>query len=185
MYGRRAFAQRRPPNAINLLIANGYDFTFCGDAPMVTMIGLNPDFNVVLNSLIALDYDAVEAYDAAIERLENATYKTRLSEFRQDHVRHTQELSQLARQMGIEPPTGPDAKQLLTEGKVKLAGLLGDRAILMAMKTNEEDTNTAYERAFNHNDLPASARPVIERNYADERRHRAWIMDALKGSKAA
>ena len=29
-----------------------------------------------------------------------------------------------------------------------MAGLMGDEAILQAMRTNEADTNTAYERAI-------------------------------------
>jgi uncharacterized protein (TIGR02284 family) len=146
---------------------------------MVTSIGLNPDFNVVLKSLISLDFDAVEAYEAAISRLENSEYKNQLSLFRQDHIRHTQELSDLARKLGVEPPTGPDMKQLLTKGKVVMADMLGDKAILMAMKTNEEDTNTAYERASGHKNLPVEARSVIERGLADERRHRSWIVNTL------
>jgi uncharacterized protein (TIGR02284 family) len=154
---------------------------------MVTTIGLNPDFHVVLKSLIALDYDAAEAYQAAIERLENAEYKTQLTEFKADHQRHIEELSEVARTLGLEPPTGPDMKVALAKGKVVLMDIFGDKAILMAMKTNEEDTNTAYERAFNHKDIDPQAREVVERGYADERRHRAWIMDTLMkiGDKAA
>jgi uncharacterized protein (TIGR02284 family) len=147
---------------------------------MVTTIGLNPDFQVVLKSLIALDYDAVEAYQAAIDRLENSEYKQKLSEFRDDHLRHTRELSDIARQLGIDPPHGPDMKVAVARGKVVLMNLFGDRAILMAMKTNEEDTNTAYDRASNHHDLPPIAVNVIQRAYADERRHRAWIVATLE-----
>jgi uncharacterized protein (TIGR02284 family) len=146
---------------------------------MVTTIGLNPDFHVVLKSLIALDFDAAEAYEAAIERLKNSQYKQQLTEFREDHLRHTRELSEVARKLGLEPPTGPDMKAALAKGKVVMMDIFGDRAILMAMKTNEEDTNTAYERALNHKDIDPAAREVVNRGFADERRHRAWIMDRL------
>ena len=47
----------------------------------------------------------------------------------------------------IEAPSEGDSKQMLTTGKVALASLMGDGAILAAMKTNEDDTVTAYERA--------------------------------------
>lgn len=146
---------------------------------MVTTIGLNPDFHVVLKSLIALDYDAAEAYEAAIERLENAEYKKQLTEFKADHERHIKELSEVAHILGLTPPDGPDMKVALTKGKVLLMNIFGDKAILMAMKTNEEDTNTAYERAFTHKDLDPRARETVERGFADERRHRAWITDTL------
>jgi uncharacterized protein (TIGR02284 family) len=146
---------------------------------MVTTIGLNPDFHVVLKSLISLDYDAAEAYQAAIERMESTEYKNKLTEFKADHERHIRELSDVARRMGIEPPMGPDMKAALAKGKVILMDIFGDRAVLMAMKTNEEDTNTAYERALNHKALDPQAREPITRGLEDERRHRAWIISAL------
>jgi hypothetical protein len=45
--------------------------------------------------------------------------------------------------MGRTPPKEGDMKALLTKGKVVIAGLMGDAAILQAMRTNEADTNTA------------------------------------------
>ena len=56
---------------------------------------------------------------------------------------------------------------------------MGDRAILVAMKTNEDDTNTAYERAVNHEQKHSSADEVLRRGLADERRHRAWIEETI------
>jgi hypothetical protein len=68
---------------------------------------------------------------------------------------------------------------MLTQGKVVLGGLMGVKAILVALKTNEDDTNTAYERAVNHEGRHASAEEVLRRGLADERRHRAWIEEML------
>ena len=42
------------------------------------------------------------------------------------------------------------AKSYLTQGKVILANLIGDLTILRAMRSNEIDTNTAYEFAKKH-----------------------------------
>jgi hypothetical protein len=47
------------------------------------------------------------------------------------------------------------------------------------MRTNEADTNTAYERALEFRDLPSDASPVLKRNFQDERRHCAWILEQL------
>lgn len=147
---------------------------------MVTTIGLNPDFNVVLKDLISLDYDAADAYEAAIQRLQNIEFKQQITQFREDHLRHTRELSGVAKQLGLEPPDSTDLKVLITKGKVVVADIFtGDKEILMAMKTNEEDTNTAYGRAFNHKGMVPQALNIIERGLADERRHRAWIEDTL------
>jgi hypothetical protein len=61
-----------------------------------------------------------------------------------------------------------------------MGALMGDKAILMAMKTNEDDTNTAYERATKHKDMTAEMHKVLSSNLADERRHRTWIEQTLK-----
>jgi hypothetical protein len=58
-------------------------------------------------------------------------------------------------------------------------GLMGDKAILANMKTSEGGTNTASERAVNHERLLACAEEVLRRGLADEGRHRVWIQKTL------
>lgn len=147
---------------------------------MVTTVGLESDYKALLHDLIELDYDAIRAYEAAVERLDDPQFKETMREFLMDHRRHIDELSGLLQTMGGDLPDGPDAKQYLAKGKVIIADLFGDKAILMAMKTNEEDTNTAYERALEHEDLPEFARDTIARGLADERRHRAWLEQTIQ-----
>jgi uncharacterized protein (TIGR02284 family) len=145
---------------------------------MVTTAGTESTLEDLLRDLIQLEHDAKDAYQAAIDRLENADFRTQLAAFREDHLRHIEELGGLMAEMGREPPKQGDMKSLLTKGKVVLAGLVGDKAILLAMKTNEDDTNTAYERAT-QNDAPPEAHAVFERALEDERRHRDWIAATL------
>jgi hypothetical protein len=76
-------------------------------------------------------------------------------------------------------PTKGDFKRILTKGKVVIGQLVGDRGILMAMKSNEDDTNRAYEQAVRRHDLSTELRELLQRNLSDERRHRAWIEDRL------
>jgi rubrerythrin len=147
---------------------------------MATMTGLQTDLVKLLKSIIELDYDAIEAYEAAIERIENGSDKAQLSMFMADHRRHVSDLSLIMKEMGEEPPTGPDIKRVLTKGKVVLGSLIGDKAILVAMRTNEADTNTAYERAMARDDLTPHLRAVFEMNLLDERRHRNWIEERLR-----
>jgi hypothetical protein len=52
-------------------------------------------------------------------------------------------LKTLLAQHDILLPEGPDMKQRLTKGKVVM---MDDESIVMAMKTNKDDTVTAYER---------------------------------------
>jgi uncharacterized protein (TIGR02284 family) len=150
---------------------------------MATLVGTQTDLNSLLEQLIELDFDAIDAYDAAIERLESQAFRSQLGDFRADHVRHTQELGAVLRQSGREPPTGPDIKRMLASGKVVIAGLVGDRAVLVAMKTNEDDTNTAYERAVNNSVVPSQVKGILQRGLSDERRHRAWIEQQIAAMK--
>jgi uncharacterized protein (TIGR02284 family) len=146
---------------------------------MTTAVGTQPDLGDLLRELIELDFDAIEAYRAALQRFDDTNFRSHMSTFQQDHERHVHELSVLLRTMGREPPEGPDLKQFVTKGKVVIAGLLGDPAILAAMVTNEDDTNTAYERAVARADLSTELRELLERNLADERRHRQWLQEQL------
>ena len=82
--------------------------------------------------------------------------------------------------MGIVPPAGGDIKSMLTQGKVVMAGLVGDEAVLRAMRTNEADTNTAYEGAVQFPDLHSGIRDMLEAGLADERRHCAWILSQIE-----
>ena len=146
---------------------------------MATMVGTQKDLTSLLKQLIELEYDALEAYQAAIDRLDDANFKSSFEGFRTDHQRHVTELDGAMRQLGGEPPQSGDIKRVLAKGKVVIGALVGDRAVLMAMKTNEDDTNTAYERACKRDDIPGHLRTMFERNLADERRHRAWIEQTL------
>lgn len=137
-----------------------------------------------LNDLIELDFDAIEAYTAAVARLKNPDYRYQLEAFCGDHERHTRNLSVLVRRMGGEPAKGPDAMRLLTKGKVVIGALVGDYAILLAMRANEEVTNKRYEVALAADgNLDAETRSTLESNLADERRHREWIAQQLKNEE--
>lgn len=149
---------------------------------MATLAGKQEDPIKVLRSLVELDFDAVDAYEAAIARLDDVAYRAQLRQFCDDHRRHIAELNPIIQRLGGEPVLEGDIKRILTKGKVVIGGLLGDKAILGAMKTNEDDTNKAYERAVQHS-FDASVMTILQRNLADERRHRAWIEQILASWK--
>jgi uncharacterized protein (TIGR02284 family) len=147
---------------------------------MATTVGNERHLEHLLEDLIRLDYDAAAAYQAAIDRLETAGFKAAMRTFKADHLRHTRELGECLRGLGEKAPREGDLKQLLTTGKVVLGGLLGDKAILRAMRTNEDDTVTAYDRAVKHKAVTEAIRRVLERGRMDEHRHRQWIIAALE-----
>lgn len=136
-----------------------------------------------LNDLIALDFDAADAYETAVRRLDRDTLaRETLTEFGADHLRHTVDLAACVRELGGTPAEKGDFMSLLTRGKVVLGSLLGDAKILAAMRSNEDTTNQGYDEALELDGLAAYPRvqEVLRRNRDDERRHRAWIVDRIE-----
>jgi uncharacterized protein (TIGR02284 family) len=152
---------------------------------MATTTGSEKDLVQLLNNLIELDYDAVEAYQSAIEKLSQPSDQAQLRQFMEDHRRHVTDLSQIVQGLGATPSASGDIKRVLTKGKVVIGQIKGDRGILEAMKSNEDDTNEAYERASAQQGLPEHVRATLEKNLADERRHRAWIEQRLAADQPA
>ena len=147
---------------------------------MTTFTGTQSDFTSALKDLIALEYDALSAYETAILKLESEKYKAQFIAFKADHQRHIQELSDFLRHRGEDFPQEGDYKEWLTKGKIFLANLIGDKAILSAMRSNEFDTNTAYERITSREDQLLGIENIIERGLEDEKRHKSWIEEELE-----
>lgn len=147
---------------------------------MVTMVGKESTFEKLIKDLIYLEHDAIAAYESTIERLDDKMLSAHVVKFHQDHLQHLSTLNEIAAEAGIEAPTKGDMKQILTTGKIALADLMGDAAILKAMKTNEDDTVTAYERASRHEDAIPASKAFFAKAHGDEERHRAWFETAAK-----
>ena len=131
-----------------------------------------------LSDIVELDYDAIAAYEAAIDRLEDGGLKSKLSEFKKDHERHVREFSEVIRREGGTPPDSGDAKKLLTKGHVVIADIAGDKAILKAMKVNEDQTTGKYKRE-DEEPFPEHIQTLIDKGLEDERTHREWIERTL------
>lgn len=131
----------------------------------------------LLDDLMQLDHDAVQAYSQAIERLdaEDVAVRRELESFRADHERHVADLENAIRALGGEPrELRRDLKGALLEAFTVLRSSTGTLGALEAMQTNEKHTNKAYSRAADVR-LPLVARDVVARNFDDERRHLAAI----------
>ena len=142
---------------------------------MATTVGTESTIQDLVTNLIYLERDAIAAYESTIERLSNEALSTQVEAFREDHLQHLSVLQEMAAETGAEAPAEGDMQQMLTTGKVAMAGLMGDAAVLKAMKTNEDDTVAAYERAATHPDAIAKSQAFFERALDDELRHREWM----------
>lgn len=132
-----------------------------------------------LNDLIALDHDAVGAYQAAIDRVDVESIRARLLVFQGDHRRHIQDLSRAVRGLGGTPREKPDVKGFILKGFTAITSMMGNEAALRAMQGNENLTNRSYAEALKLQWTP-DIRTLIEANYRDEQRHLAYIEDALQ-----
>ena len=129
----------------------------------------------MLNELIELNYDILHAYEAAIGRLDNAKHQDQFTVFKDEQDRQIRDLDSVIRKLGAKPAVSASVKQVVTVGKVAFADILGDKAVLEAMKSNVGDMNKAYKRAVARKDLPPEAVSVIQAALDDERRQHEWL----------
>ncbi len=147
---------------------------------MVTLVGTQKDFSEALANLIELDFAAAASYQEAIECVKSSTLRAKLREFKDDHQRHIQECGDLLHKMGMEPPTSAGIKQIFTQGKILFAHLMGDKVILKALESNEEDTVVAYERLNTHPGKTEDASEILARGLTDEQRQQAWLEQTIE-----
>jgi rubrerythrin len=134
-----------------------------------------------INSLIQLDIDAVSAYEQAIEKIKHPRISEKLSEFKFDHEHHIDRLSDVLRSRGQMPvERSPDFKGFFIEGFTSLRSMTGDEGALKAMRSNEELTNMKYKEAAGEWDLEPDIAGIVANNYEDEKRHLAYIEQALQ-----
>jgi uncharacterized protein (TIGR02284 family) len=132
-----------------------------------------------LNELIRYDYDAIGAYEAAINDIQEMSVRDPLIKFRGDHERHVVDLSAIVRRLGGNPVEHPGFKGVVRKTMTKVAGLGGTELTLKAMRSNEEVLNKTYAHHLSL-DFPDDIKEVIRRNYGDEQRHLAWVEQALQ-----
>ena len=138
------------------------------------------DLLAELNDLLQLDHDAVQAYTLAINALESAVHKRTLEEYRADHERHIVELTRLIQAAGgtpIEMSHIPSGAFKLAVQAVGAAG--GDRAVLLAFKSNEWQVSEKYRRHAERPHAPDVA-DVLLRAANDEEKHYAWAAATLE-----
>ena len=134
-----------------------------------------------LNDLLQTDVDAISAYSLVIRQLESKVRKESVRRYQGDHRRHVRELKRLIQAHGgaaiavSHIPTGPFKLAMQAMGS---AG--GDRAVLLAFKTNERQGRDKYRRAAATRGLPRDVARVLKRASRDEQRHYQWAEKQLE-----
>ncbi len=128
----------------------------------------------LLNELIALEYDEVESYAAALKHLVDEGDRRALRSFMDEHARHAEALRDRVIALGGGAVEHADLRKVIAKGRVILGAMMGDRAIVDAMKRNEEATRQAYLAAVSA-EMPDEIHALLEEILREELRHSAWI----------
>lgn len=139
----------------------------------------NSEIAEKLGDLMKVDVDAYHGYDQAIQRIEHAEIKQKLTQFRMDHERHANDLAAEIRRLGETPPEfSRDFKGYLLEGFAALRSITGTEGSLKALKSAEEYTNREYSEAVRLG-FPSEIADLLERNYRDEQNHLSYVNQAI------
>jgi uncharacterized protein (TIGR02284 family) len=139
------------------------------------------DFVLLLNRLIQLHYDAIDACKAAIARVEDPIARQQLGRTLEDHREHVDELAVVVRNLGGEPAGPGDRRPLrLRRTAADDPGGEGAHALLETLRRNEEGARAAYEDAASQPGVPLDVLAALERNLADEHKHLAWVARRLE-----
>jgi len=132
-----------------------------------------------LTELIQLDLESARAYDLALERIDRPKIREQIAAFRDDHLRHAHDLQEALFDLGgdivVDTPEGEDD---LIEGIRALREAPCILSALRVMGASEVVTTNAYDEAL-YEDMPPDLRSLIERHFADERRHLAFFDKAI------
>jgi len=93
----------------------------------------------MLKDLCQLDIDAIFSYEQALEKIDDQKIYHEIESFRQDHLRHVNDLNTMLEKLGETPLNiTKDFKGFLIEGFTALRSITGTEGALHAMEGNEK-----------------------------------------------
>lgn len=156
---------------------------------MHTRFEISEELAVEVGALIQLDIDATRALEQAIRGIEpeHPGLKRQLGIFRAEHERHVLELAALLSVRGHQPPPfRRDLRGVIVEGLTAARAAFGTLPALKAVRQMELRTNRRYEEGRRILDgLPPQMQLLIRRSHEDERRHLAFVEQALAAIESA
>lgn len=131
----------------------------------------------LLNRLIQLDYDAIDACKAVLASLADPGDREHLSTALEDHRGHADELAVVVRNLGGEPACPGDLRP--SRRRVAAVAAISEQDLFQALRRSEEGNRAAYQDATSQPGVPLDVLAALERNLADECRHLAWVARRL------
>jgi len=133
-----------------------------------------------LGDLAQLDTDAVGVYGEALERVEDASIKETLTDFRDEHDHHAKVLvAAIERLGGAAPALSVDLVGRLAEFVTQFRSHGGTRGALHALKSAEQYHNRRYAEAANWEIDDEELTMSIQQFYREEQRHLSYVESQL------
>jgi rubrerythrin len=133
-----------------------------------------------LTDLISLQKDALEAFDVAHRLFSKEALKEAVEKITADHKRHLAAMEEQLAHFQDQPAPSAGPRRYLEKGKVFIANLMGDKMLLRALKSNEEELRKAYQVLLDTSSPPSdkSLKSKAMQALADNERHLA-VLDQL------
>jgi len=132
-----------------------------------------------LNNLLIADFDAIGLYDRVLQSIDNEQFRGPLIQFREDHQRHINDLTQAIRNIQGEPMSRPSLMGPIAKVMASMAStLMGNKGSLQALYQGEQYVKNIYDQAP-VGGLPTQLRELVARNAEDEHRHSQWVRETL------
>lgn len=134
----------------------------------------------VLCTLAKYEIDAFLLLEQAITNIKNETIKKSLIEAKNDCEKNINDLSDLIRKYGKEPPKRtPDFKGYFMKIHEALRGLTSDTGLMKALHANLKLLMHGYEDA-KKKDLPADAKEKVNKMHDDANKHLEYVKSQCK-----
>ncbi|MFO8085939.1 MAG: ferritin-like domain-containing protein [Desulfobacterales bacterium] len=133
-----------------------------------------------LKELAQADIDTVHTYNRVFDEISDEIVRSRLTEFRDNHINHIAAISEEIRNLGGEPPElTRDFKGYIIEAFAVLGTVVGMKSALKALKTAENITYRYYSQII-PKDLPSPLKERLRKHFSDEKIHLEYIDNNLK-----
>jgi len=129
-----------------------------------------------VGGLIRDELAALEGYKQALGKMKGAKV-TELRRIENDHEKAAALLQEKLAERGIEPPTRSGARGSWTRFWESAAAVLGDTAVIKALKEGEEHDIAAYERVLDDDETPPDIRALIRKELLPQARAHIPVLD--------
>lgn len=130
-----------------------------------------------LGGLARAEFEAVDAYERVINKVEDPVVRDSLNKYRDEHRRHievlTAEIIDLGGPAPVAAPMG-----VIIQGESADAPATNEAAVLELLEAHERAVVKQYEEARNW-ELTITSKAIVDTIYSDERRHVSYLGEAI------